>query len=207
LQQAGIVIAFSGYLSETLKRAAHIVLPLAMLPEMDGSLVNAQGELQQARAAAKAPGDARPGWRLLRSLGEQLNLAGFEATNIDELRAGIQLGSPISGADLAAEETKGAGFERISTWPIYRVDAVVRRAAPLAAHPLAKSPWAVVNPADALGMGLSQGSAVRVGDANGTATLAVDISTRVPQGSVWIERGHAATAPLSPSAALSIEKV
>jgi NADH-quinone oxidoreductase subunit G len=207
LQQAGIVIAFSGYLSETLKRAAHIVLPLAMLPEMDGSLVNAQGELQQARAAAKAPGDARPGWRLLRSLGEQLNLAGFEATNIDELRAGIQLGSPISGADLAAEETKGAGFERISTWPIYRVDAVVRRAAPLAAHPLAKSPWAVVNPADALVMGLSQGSAVRVGDANGTATLAVDISTRVPQGSVWIERGHAATAPLSPSGALSIEKV
>ncbi len=207
LQQAGIVIAFSGYLSETLKRAAHIVLPLAMLPEMDGSLVNAQGELQQARAAAKAPGDARPGWRLLRSLGEQLNLAGFEATNIDELRAGIQLGSPISGADLAAEETKGAGFERISTWPIYRVDAVVRRAAPLAAHPLAKSPWAVVNPADALGMGLSQGSAVRVGDANGTATLAVDISTRVPQGSVWIERGHAATAPLSPSGALSFEKV
>ena len=207
LQQAGIVIAFSGYLSETLKRAAHIVLPLAMLPEMDGSLVNAQGELQQARAAAKAPGDARPGWRLLRSLGEQLNLAGFEATNIDELRAGIQLGSPISGADLAAEETKGAGFERISTWPIYRVDAVVRRAAPLAAHPLAKSPWAVVNPADALVMGLSQGSAVRVGDANGTATLAVDISTRVPQGSVWIERGHAATAPLSPSGALSFEKV
>jgi len=37
--------------------------------------------------------------------------------------------------------------------------------------------------------------------------LAVDISTRVPQGSVWIERGHAATAPLSPSGALSIEKV
>lgn len=207
LQQADIVIAFSGYLSETLKRAAHIILPLAMLPEMDGSLVNAQGELQQARAAAKAPGDARPGWRLLRSLGEQLNLAGFEATNIDELLAGIQLGSPTSGTDLAAEGTIGTGFEHISTWPIYRVDAVVRRAAPLAAHPLAKSPRAIVNPADALALGLSQGSAVRVGDANGTATLAVDISIRVPQGGVWVERGHSATAPLSPSGALSIEKV
>lgn len=207
LQQANIVIAFAGYLSETLKRAAHIVLPLAMLPEMDGSLVNAQGELQQARAAAKAPGDARPGWRLLRSLGEQLSLAGFEATDIEELRADIRLASPTSGADLAAESTTTAGFERISTWPIYRVDAVVRRAAPLAAHPLAKSPRAVINPADALALGVSQGSAVRVGDANGTATLAVDISIRVPQGGVWIERGHAAAAPLSPSGALSIEKV
>lgn len=207
LQKADAVVAFSAYLTETLKRAAHVILPLALLPEMDGSLVNVDDVCQQARASAKAPGDARPGWKLLRALGERLGLQGCSAVDVDMLRASIQRSLPVTGAGLAAEVAAESGFERVVTWPVYRVDPTVRRASPLLAHTLAKEPAAIINPADALALGLSQGVAVRVRDANGAATLPVGFSTRVPRGSVWIERGHSATAPLSPSGTLSIEKV
>ena len=40
----------------------------------------------------------------------------------------------------------------------------------------------------------------KVGDGVGSAALPVAISPRVPRGAVWIEAGHEATAPLSPTA-------
>ncbi len=207
LGQAGLVVAFSAYLTETIKRAAHIVLPISLLPEIDASLMNAQGDTQFARAAAKAPGISRPGWRILRALGEQLGLTGFSATSVEELRQEMVMQVATSGTGLADWQDLSVGLERISTWPIYRSDAVVRRAAPLQAHPLAVQALAVVNPAEALARGLSQGSAVKLRDANGAATLAVEISAAVPQGAVWVERAHSATAPLCAVGALSIEKV
>src|SRR5690606_21516286 len=79
---------------------------------------------------------------------------------------------------------------------IYRVDAVVRRSQALQAHPLNQPPRAVVNPADAESVGLAPGATGRFSTASGTATLPVELNPRVAPGTVWIETGHAATAPL-----------
>jgi NADH-quinone oxidoreductase subunit G len=92
----------------------------------------------------------------------------------------------------------------LATVPIYRGDAVLRRAGALNAHPLNRAPAARVNAADAQRLGLADGERVRVGD---IATLPLVIDAAVPEGAVWIEAAHADTATLPPyGAALTLGK-
>ncbi len=206
LSQAKQVLAFSAFVTESLKRCANVILPIALLPEMEATLVNAQGQSQPVSAGAKAPGEARPGWRLLRALGEALKLRGFEFTDLQGLRAGIELSEPKSGAGLS-QRAAIEGLQRVATTPIYRADAVLRRAEPLNAHTLNAGPRVLLNAVDALAAGLSNGAMARVGDGRGQATLQVEVTGRVPSGSVWIETGYGATAPLAPAGALTVAKV
>jgi len=208
LSQAKQVLAFSSFITDSLKRCANVILPLAVLPEIEASLVNVQGQTQLVAAGAKAPGDARPGWRLLRALGEVLKLDGFSFTDIQGLRAGIdpQTANPASGAGLS-ERSAVEGLQRIATTPIYRADAVLRRAEPLNRHMLTRGPQLALNPADALALGLSAGAMARVADGRGQATLQTVISTRVPKGGAWVETSYGATAPLAPAGALTVTRV
>jgi NADH-quinone oxidoreductase subunit G len=206
LSQAKQVVAFSAFVTETLKRCANVILPIALLPEIEASLINAQGQTQLVSAGAKAPAEARPGWRLLRALGEAMKLDGFDFIDIHGLRAGITLSEPKSGAGLSKREAM-EGLQRVATTPIYRADAVLRRAEPLNAHSLTRGPRVLLNAADALAAGLSNGAMAKVGDGRGQATLQVEVSGRVPRGAVWIETGYGATAPLAPAGALTVAKV
>ncbi len=83
-----------------------------------------------------------------------------------------------------------------STAAIYRTDAVVRRAQALQSHPLNTAPRIVLNTADAARLQLAEGQMAKVGTDAGRATLPVVVDARVAAGSVWIESGHGATAPL-----------
>ena len=60
-----------------------------LLPETDGTLVNVDGLAQSVVAGAKAPGDARQGWKVLRALGGVLKVAGFEFDDLAGLRDGL----------------------------------------------------------------------------------------------------------------------
>jgi NADH-quinone oxidoreductase subunit G len=206
LNQAKQVVAFSAFVTDALKRSANLILPIALMPEIEGSLVNAQGQTQVFAAGAKAPGEARPGWRLLRALGEALKLDGFAFSDIHGLRASIESVVPTSGEGLS-DRVKVQGLERIASTPIYGGDAVVRRAEPLQAHALSRGPRVSLNPEDALAGGFSAGAMARVEDGRGQATLPVEVSPRVPRGAAWIETGHAATAPLAPAGSLNVAKV
>ena len=48
--------------------AADVKLPAAAWGEEDGTLVNFEGRVQRARRARRAPGESRPGWRLVADL-------------------------------------------------------------------------------------------------------------------------------------------
>ncbi len=200
------VIAFSAYASEALKAVADVLLPIALTPEIEASYTNLDGRVQLTQAGAKTPGEARPGWRVLRAFGEQLGIAGFDFIELSQLRSSLTATLPSSGAGLAKIE-KASGLERITTTPIYRGDAVLRRAISLNQHPLTAGARIVMHPEEALARGLSVGSVAKVTDGVGTATLPVAIDLRVVKGAVWIERGYEASAPLSPTASLSISKV
>ncbi|MFN3310994.1 MAG: NADH-quinone oxidoreductase subunit NuoG, partial [Thermomonas sp.] len=83
------VVAFSQFACTSTRAVADVILPIGALPEIDATLTNLDGRDQQAVAAAKLPGQARPGWRVLRALGGALALPGFEFTDLDGLRAGL----------------------------------------------------------------------------------------------------------------------
>jgi NADH-quinone oxidoreductase subunit G len=201
------VVAFSAFAPASLRDVADVILPIALLPEMDASLTNLDGIEQRTQAGGKPPGEARPGWRVLRALGEQLALPGFTFTDLAQLRASLAAQAPIDGNGLAAAPVhSNDGLERITSTPIYRADAVLRRATALNAHPLTTGARAVLNPEDALAAGINAGAAVRVGDNTGTATVPAAIDVAVPRGCVWLESGYDATAPLSAAAALSVTR-
>ncbi|BFI96405.1 MAG: NADH-quinone oxidoreductase subunit NuoG [Rhodanobacter sp.] len=202
LRGAQQVVAFSAYASAALREVANVILPIALLPETDGTLVNVDGLAQPVQAGAKAPGETRPGWKVLRALGGLMKFAGFEFDDLAGLRDGIAARS-VAARDSLAARKPAAGLARLATWPIYRGDAVLRRAAALNAHPLNRAPAARINADEAARLGLADGAAVRVGD----ATLPVAIDRSVPDGAVWIEAAQDTTAALPPyGAAITLSK-
>ncbi len=190
------VIAFSQFACRSTRAVADVILPIGALPEIDATLTNLDGRDQRAVAAGKLPGDARPGWRVLRALGGELGAAGFEFTDLVGLRAG----TPARGIDVvngSAPQTGGSGLEVAMSQAIYRTDAVVRRAAALQAHPLNLGARIVLHPRDAQAAGLESGVIAKIGNDVGSATLPVAISDKVAPGCVWIESGYGATAALA----------
>ncbi|WP_269791566.1 NADH-quinone oxidoreductase subunit NuoG [Stenotrophomonas sp. Iso1] len=189
------VVAFSQFACTSTRDVADVILPIGALPEVDATLTNLDGREQTTRAGGKLQGEAREGWRVLRALGGDMQLAGFGFTDLAGLRAGLQ---PITVkvAASAQPQLAGEGLEVASTPAIYRTDAVVRRAQALQSHPLNNDPRIVLNNEDAVRLQLSEGQMAKVGTDAGRATLSVVVDARVAAGTVWIESGHGATAPL-----------
>jgi NADH-quinone oxidoreductase subunit G len=219
------VVAFSQFACQSTLAVADVILPIGLLPEIDATLTNLDGREQRAVAAGKLPGEARAGWRVLRALGGTLGAAGFDFTELAEVRAALaQSGAArTGGADTAAkqawfqvDETETleaahrsaegtgardasaarAGLEVAASQAIYRGDAILRRAAALQAHPLTAGARIALNPAYAQAAGLSEGAMAKVVAGQGTATLPVAVDARDAAGCAWVESGYGATAPL-----------
>jgi NADH-quinone oxidoreductase subunit G len=202
LRAADQVVAFSAYASPALREVADVILPIALLPETDATMVNVDGLAQGVSAGAKAPGQARAGWKVLRALGGALHLGGFEFDDLAGLRDGIGERAPTPRQGLAARPT-AAGLTRLATWPIYRGDAVLRRATALNAHPLNRAPAVRVNAAEAQRQGVAGGAQARVGE----VALPLVIDAAVPDGAAWIEAAQDLTATLPPyGAAITLSK-
>ena len=124
LRQADCVVALGAFRSESLavkpaaEDAVRVLLPVAAALENEGTLVNMEGTWQATRAAGVSPGEARPAWKVLRVLGTQLGLAGFDFNSVAELtraarqhieRMASRAPAPAPVAQRAATETPEAG--------------------------------------------------------------------------------------------------
>jgi NADH-quinone oxidoreductase subunit G len=134
LGKSELVVAVTPYASAEIKAVAHVMLPMGSFAETSGSYVNCSGTWQSQSGAAAPVGAARPGWKILRVLGNLLNLPGFEYQSSEEVLAevrercanvvpaGYQGSHAVNGAGAAGS---GAGLVDV---PMYQADAVVRRA-------------------------------------------------------------------------------
>jgi NADH-quinone oxidoreductase subunit G len=208
LRGAECVVAFSAFASARLREFADVIFPIGALPEIDATLINLDGIVQTLGAGAKLPGEARPGWKVLRALGAQLSIAGFDFVDIGDVRAAmkpaIAAKSTISqNGNLPVRPAASSGLVRIATVPIYRGDSVLRRAAALQAHPLTGHAAIGLHPEDALALGLAHGAQAKVGgDGSDESVLPVVVSRAVPRGSAWIESAWAETNALPPTGAV-----
>ena len=207
---AGFHVYAGAYACEGVRRSADAVLPLGLPPEVDGTYVNVDGQVQAFAAGAMLPGEARPGWKVLRALGAALGVAGFDFVDLADVRTRIadriaMPAEPVAKSGLAARgETANGKLVRLATVGIYRSDAVVRRAEALQAHPLNRVPALRVCADDARSLGVITGARA---DVDGTV-LPVIVDEAVPKGCAWIEAGHAATGSLPPNGtALTIKAV
>ncbi len=130
LAGAELVVAITPYATEQLKQVAHVLLPIGTFAETSGTYVNLEGAWQSFTAAARLVGEGRPGWKVLRVIGTELGLPGFEYQSSEEVREELKRacaqGLPPAYAGCRAV---AAGLATADTFdvPMYQVDAVVRR--------------------------------------------------------------------------------
>ena len=84
------VVAFTAFVSDELLDVADVLLPIGTFAETAGTFVNAEGRWQSFDAAADAVGDARPGWRVLRVLGNELELPNCEYRTPSDVAAELE---------------------------------------------------------------------------------------------------------------------
>ena len=135
LDGAEFVVALSPY--STAAQFADVVLPIGTFAETAGTYVNLEGRWQSVPGAAAPVGESRPGWKVLRVLGNLLDLPGFEYTAADQVTADIRKALDEAGAFTAKAATRtlqaevATGAPVVRDVPIYQVDAMVRRSAAL----------------------------------------------------------------------------
>ncbi len=206
LDAAELVVACTAYDSEALREAADILLPIVPLAETSGTLVNVEGRWQSFAGSVPPRGDARPGWRMLRVLGNVLGLQGFDYVSSEDVRdelrgevADLSLqpgGFAADAVPVPVSGSGGGGLERIGDPAPYAVDALVRRAAALQRHPDGGPARVRINAAEAARLGLAEAARVRVRQGDAEALLELVIDERVPDGAAWIPSGAAGAGDL-----------
>ncbi|MDW8060608.1 MAG: molybdopterin-dependent oxidoreductase [Thermomicrobium sp.] len=71
LERLDVLIVEDCFPSPFVERA-HVVLPVAMFMEQDGTMTNADRSVQRLRRAVDPPGEARPGWQIVQELARRL---------------------------------------------------------------------------------------------------------------------------------------
>jgi NADH-quinone oxidoreductase subunit G len=204
LREAGCVVALTAFRGPEMERYAHVLLPTALFAEMSGTFVNVEGVAQSFAAGVTPPGLARPGWKILRVLGNRLDLDGFDyATDAavrEEVLALIKNCEPDNRLlwrlpDSLPELATGA-IERISYMPTNSLDPLVRRAYALQQTADVADGRARVPPAVADRLQLKDGDRARVQQGAAAVELSVVIDNSVPPNCVLIHAGHPAVADL-----------
>ncbi|MFM7397143.1 MAG: NADH-quinone oxidoreductase subunit NuoG [Gammaproteobacteria bacterium] len=140
LGSAACVVAVTPFVTDEIKKFAHVLLPMGTFAETSGTYVNLEGRWQSQTGLSKPAGEARPGWKILRVLGNQMELAGFDYQSSEEVRDELSrtvaeragAAAPIT---LVTEHVPAiaaiAGSADLDLGsldvPMYAIDAVLRR--------------------------------------------------------------------------------
>ena len=127
-QPADMVVTFSAF--KTNLDLSDVLLPIAPFTETPGTFINTEGRAQSFHAVVKPLGEARPGWKVLRVLGDMLGLKGFAYETIEEVRAQAMptdLTACLSNSTQVSVDLTPATQLPV-TARIYQLDPLVRRA-------------------------------------------------------------------------------
>ncbi|MEJ8851667.1 NADH-quinone oxidoreductase subunit NuoG [Variovorax rhizosphaerae] len=141
LEHAQMVVTLSPFKANL--AFSDVLLPIAPFTETPGTFVNAEGRVQSFHAVVKPQGGARPGWKVLRVLGNMLGLQGFDFESSQEVLASVQ-GAQGAATHVPADRLSNAA-PAVGNFPvvaqgatvvpavaaIYQLDGLVRRATSL----------------------------------------------------------------------------
>ena len=202
LAAAEMVVAFSPFQANV--EFADVILPIAPFTETGGSFVNAEGRVQSFHGVVRPLGETRPGWKVLRVLGNLLGLNAFTQESVEDVRAAAGLNDAakvsarLSNASSATPQLVAApaGLQRIANVPLYATDSVVRRAPSLQATADAAAPLLAIGAALAAKLGVQAGAKVRVKQGEGSVVLPVAIDATLAADTVRVSAGCPETAAL-----------
>lgn len=214
MSAAEFVVAITPFFSHKVAAYAEVLLPSTPFTETSGTFVNAEGKWQRFTGVVPAKGEARPAWKVLRVLGNLLELEHFNYQSSEEIHdevkhiiAEIQ---PSHSHALHIPTTMPVvidDIERLTEWPIYRTDSLVRRAPALQAAVINEEPVARMSVTLANKLQLSADGRVLVKQGGGEAILSVELCDDMPDDTVYIPAGFGLTADLAaPFGAISLQR-
>ena len=136
LNNAQMVVTLSPFKANM--EFSDVLLPIAPFSETAGTFVNAEGRVQSFHAVVKPAGEARPAWKVLRVLGNLMDLQDMNYETSQDVLAritGQQAGAVTqvpaellnNGTAAALQADNAAGGEPCVA-AIYQLDSLVRRA-------------------------------------------------------------------------------
>lgn len=206
LKQAEMVVVMTPF-KQSLD-VADVLLPVSPFTETSGTFVSFEGRVQSFKGAVEPLGETRPAWKVLRVLGNFLELPDFDYDSSEQVRDECLHNRDIAcelnnatGMLLefdASESVPDTGLSRIADVPLYFPDLLVRRAASLQQTLAARTPVVHLPLAVFDGLALTDGDMVRVWQETGETVLPAKKDVTLPDNVVRLATGHPATAMLGP---------
>ncbi|NHA14561.1 NADH-quinone oxidoreductase subunit NuoG [Thioalkalivibrio sp. XN279] len=134
LASAGFVACLTPYATPAMKEYADALLPVGTAYETSGTFVNCAGRWQSFAGAARPVGEARPAWKVLRVLGTQLGLDGFDYMSSEEAREELRAGLETVQVEAPEVPLRAVRLRHAGAWSEpgpYATDMLLRRSRPL----------------------------------------------------------------------------
>ena len=215
ISRADTVIVANAFVTEQMKEYADILLPISTSYETSGTFVNAEGNWQSFRAASKTPGEARPGWKVLRVLANLAEVEGFEYTSSEEVRNECQQiiekttkGNPDFSNNIRLlkkyptqpKTDTPVSLQRVSTVNSYKTDALVRRSEALQKTLIAKQGDIVrLTTADAKKHGFADNETIEIMQGEQRVNAVLQLDDSVAPGCASIQMATRTSASLGPA--------
>jgi len=203
LQQAGTVVVLSPFRSEAAMQYADVILPITPFTETAGTFVNAEGRAQSFNGVVRALGESRPGWKVLRVLGNLLDVAGFDFDTAEAVRDAALVNltpaqlNNATDAPIRVTAAAANGIERIADVPIYHADPIVRRADSLQLTAAARRAMTVGLSLELFEkLGVQAGDPVRVSQDGASVVLPAALEKTLPANAVRVPAATVAAATL-----------
>jgi len=221
MNNAEFVVQISAFKNESVMQYADVLLPMAAFTESAGTYINCEGRLQTAKVAASPKGEARPAWKILRVLANFLDLEEFEYIILDdvkdEISSRIEITDVVPSNRLSKQvfhkpqssrhKTSGSNeLRRIIEMPMYRGEITLRYADALQQTADNPPPAASVNPSTVSSLNLEEGDSVKVLNGSGSAELQLRVSSRIPEGCVYIPAGFLQTSGLGNQITVTMQR-
>lgn len=205
LKQASLVVYMSAFKHAPALEYADVMLPIAPYTETAGTFVNTEGRIQSFNGVVKAKGESRPAWKVLRVLGNVLNLDGFSYESSESVRDEVLgkgsefvvgLSNDLTGVPINLSDNKSA-IERIADVPINFADPMSRRSPALQHTVDSAIPVARLNPQTINDLGIEAGKPVKLVQGAGQVILMAKSDETIPEHCVRVSAAHESTAALA----------
>ena len=216
LGKAELVVALSAFKSPALLELANVLLPVAPFTETSGTYVNCAGLAQNFQAVARPQGETRPGWKVLRVLGNLFRFDGFEHNDSEAVAAEVLqaadkvvLDNGLDGVGFAGCAGQVSGtFERVSEVPLYAADPLVRRAVSLQKTRDARRAPVRAGSRTLAAIGVASGARVRLTQGANMIEVAISADESVAANCIAIDAARPETAALGAMCGqISVERV
>lgn len=204
LKKAKFIVSLSSY-KGNIPDYADVILPIAPFTETSGTFINTEGRIQSFNGVVSPLGEARPAWKVLRVLGNLLQLGEFNYDSSEQVRAEIisaedkfarGVNNTLETFSILDVNLRASGIERIGEVPIYQADPVVRRSDSLQKTHDAVPPVAFASPVFLGKSGIQAGEIVRIKQQSGEIQIEIAVDTNLPDNCIRLACAHPQTSGL-----------